>query len=151
MSTGEAMTGLSTEELRAAVRAVLRDLLPSLDAARTASPVNDSTAKEQISLRTDADLDAFVRRLAALCADPARRAALHEGRHGFRLTVDGAPSPAPPGAAVVRIDRGAVTERIVSQAAADGAGIVLGRGAVLTPLARDKARSLGVRLEKEEG
>jgi hypothetical protein len=26
---------------------------------------------------------------------------------------------------------------------------VLGRGAVLTPLARDKARSLGVEIEKE--
>jgi hypothetical protein len=35
------------------------------------------------------------------------------------------------------------------RAAAAGARLVLGRGAVLTPLARDKARTLGVQIEKE--
>jgi len=50
---------------------------------------------------------------------------------------------------MTRIERGAVTERAVIKAAADGARLLLGRGAVLTPLARDKARSLGVEIEKE--
>ncbi len=50
---------------------------------------------------------------------------------------------------MTRVDRGAVTERTVIKAAADGARLLLGRGAVLTPLARDKARSLGVEIEKE--
>jgi hypothetical protein len=137
--------GLSTDELRAAVRAVLRDVLPAavIDTARTAS----STTQEEVSLRTDADLDGFVRRLAALCADPKRRAALQEGQHGFRLAT--APEPTPAEGDVVRVDRGAVTERTVSRAAAQGARLVLGKGAVLTPLARDKARSLGVAVEKE--
>jgi hypothetical protein len=138
--------GLSTDELRAAVRAVLRDVLPAavLDTARTAS---SSTEGEEVALRTDADLDGFVRRLAALCADPKRRAALQQGRHGFRLAAASEPSPA--AGEVVRVDRGAVTERTVSRAAAQGARLVLGKGAVLTPLARDKARSLGVGVEKE--
>ena len=141
--------GLGTEELRAAVRAVLRDVLPTavIDAARTASSSAQATTGEEVALRTDADLDAFVRRVAALCADPTRRAALQEGRHGFRLAVSGDAGPA--AGAVVRVDRGAVTERTVSRAAADGARLVLGKGAVLTPLARDKARSLGVAVEKE--
>ncbi len=141
--------GLGTEELRAAVRAVLRDVLPTavIDAARTASSSVPATTAEEVALRTDADLDAFVRRVAALCADPTRRAALQEGRHGFRLAVSGDAAPA--AGAVVRVDRGAVTERTVSRAAADGARLVLGKGAVLTPLARDKARSLGVVLERE--
>ncbi len=141
--------GLGTEELRAAVRAVLRDVLPTavIDAARTASSSAQVTTAEEVALRTDADLDAFVRRVAALCADPTRRAALQEGRHGFRLAVSGDAAPA--AGAVVRVDRGAVTERTVSRAAADGARLVLGKGAVLTPLARDKARSLGVVLERE--
>jgi hypothetical protein len=49
----------------------------------------------------------------------------------------------------VRVERGAVTERTVARAAADGCRLVLGRRAVLTPLARDKARVLGVEIEKE--
>ena len=138
--------GLSTDELRAAVRAVLRDVLPAavIDTARTAS---STTQEEEVALRTDAELDGFVRRLAALCADPKRRAALQQGQHGFRLAT--APEPTPAEADVVRVDRGAVTERTVSRAAAQGARLVLGKGAVLTPLARDKARSLGVAVSKE--
>jgi hypothetical protein len=49
----------------------------------------------------------------------------------------------------LRIERGAVTERAVVAAAKDGRRIVLGPCAVVTPLARDKARALGVVLEKE--
>jgi hypothetical protein len=50
---------------------------------------------------------------------------------------------------VRRIERGAVTERVVRDAARAGERLVLGRGAVLTPLARDRARSSGVEIEKE--
>ena len=48
-----------------------------------------------------------------------------------------------------RVERGAVTERMVAAAARDGAALVLGPRAVLTPLARDKARALGVPVQKE--
>jgi hypothetical protein len=48
-----------------------------------------------------------------------------------------------------RIERGAVTERAVQAAASAGARLVLGPRAVLTPLARDRARALGVPIEKE--
>ena len=49
----------------------------------------------------------------------------------------------------IRIERGAVTERTVEAAARAGERLVLGRGAVLTPLARDRARSGGVEIERE--
>ena len=48
-----------------------------------------------------------------------------------------------------RIDKGAVTEAAVRDAARAGARLVLGRRAVLTPLARDRARAAGVEIEKE--
>ena len=48
-----------------------------------------------------------------------------------------------------RVERGAVTERAVAAAAAAGARLVPGPGAVLTPLAKDKARALGVPIDKE--
>ena len=48
-----------------------------------------------------------------------------------------------------RVEKGAVTERAVIAAAKAGERLVLGPRAVLTPLARDKARALGVPIEKE--
>ena|SRR5687767_3983326 len=151
------VAGLSTDELRAAVRAVLHDVLP----AAVIAPRAAEGAAQQVSLRTDADLDAFVRRVAALCDDPGQRSALKDGRRRFTLAATEAdslaqPSSTPPAATsaatapVVRVDRGAVTERTVKKAAADGARLVVGPRAVLTPLARDKARSLGVQVEREE-
>ena len=135
---------LSTDELRAAVRSVLRDVLPAA--------VHAPEGTAEVVLRTDADLDAFVRRVAALCEDAGQRAELQTGRRRFTLAagdeVRASPAKAPAGS-VLRLDRGAVTERTVKQAAADGARLVVGRRAVLTPLARDKARSLGVVIEKE--
>jgi hypothetical protein len=156
-----ALSSLSTEEMRAAVRAVLREVLPTVlpavlddarDGAAGAQPAGQPA--ERVALADDRDLDAFVRRLAALCEDPAQRAALRDGRRRFVLgggpaTPRGYQAPPPPAGGSVRVERGAVTERTVARAAADGCRLVLGRRAVLTPLARDKARVLGVEIEKE--
>lgn len=136
--------GLTTDELRAAVRAVLRDVLPAAVAASSHPDV-----VEEVTLRTGADLDSFVRRVAALCEDPVQRGKLQDGRRRFRLAGAESPTETSPGG-VMRVDRGAVTERTVKKAAADGARLVVGPRAVLTPLARDRARSLGVRVEREE-
>ena len=148
------LSGLSADELRAEVRAVLRELLPGM-VGQAAGDAGQQP--EDVAMRTDADLDAFARRVAALCEDPAQRAAIREGRRRFRLAggaragagpATGGRTAAPAGG-VVRIDHGAVTERRVAQAAAEGSRLVLGRRAVLTPLARDRARTLGVVIEKE--
>ena len=48
-----------------------------------------------------------------------------------------------------RIERGAVTEKVIRDAARAGERLVLGPGAVLTPLARDRARVSGVEISKE--
>jgi hypothetical protein len=50
----------------------------------------------------------------------------------------------------LRIERGALTEKLVMSAAKDGRRVVLGRRAVATPLALDKARSLGVDVERTD-
>ena len=138
------------EELRALVREVIRDVLPK------GLPVT-----ETVNLSTDEDLAAFVKRLLDL--DPDQREELRSGRKRFRLPEISSVSPAPSvpaGAAngaeragesapVRRIERGAVTEAVISAAARAGERLVLGRGAVLTPLARDRARASGVQIEKE--
>jgi hypothetical protein len=145
-------TGLGDSErdlLRQMVRQVLQEVVPETMAAAAAS---GAASDETVVLSNGAELEAFVRRIAVLCEDPAEREALRSGSRRFHLAGHPAPStsvPAP-AAAVVRVDKGAVTERHVREAASEGADLVLGRGAVLTPLARDRARAAGVRITKEK-
>jgi hypothetical protein len=154
--------GLDGEVLRSLVREVLADLLPgpAQPAPARPAPVPSSPAQEgpvftprdgvrdveEVSLRTDAELAAFVTRLLHLFENPKHRADLRAGRLRFRLAAGGAAGSARP---AHRIEKGAVTEAAVRDAARAGARLVLGRRAVLTPLARDRARADGVEIEKE--
>ena len=150
------------DALRSLIREVIKDVLPG---GLAGSPA----AAETVNLSTDDDLAAFVKRLLDL--GPDEREEVRSGRKRFRLAappaarvpgVAGTPGipPALAGradgagrpraaAAVRRIERGAVTERVINAAAQAGERLVLGRGAVLTPLARDRARASGVQIEKE--
>ena len=155
------------DELRALIREVIRDVLPQ------GLPVI-----ETVNLSTDEDLAAFVARLLDLDPEAREelRAGRKEfrlavpslpqtpqapsvtqtasvpavsggsGVHGpYRLTaVNG--SAGPPAR---RIERGAVTEKVVRDAARAGERLVLAPGAVLTPLARDRARASGVEISRE--
>jgi hypothetical protein len=148
------------DELRELIREVIRDVLPK-----------GLPAVEMVDLSTDDDLAAFVTRLLDL--DPEAREDLRAGRKRFRLAVPHDPQtssvtvPAPieahgapgsngltaingsGGVPVRRIERGAVTEKVVRDAAQFGERLVLGPGAVLTPRARDRARASGVEISKE--
>jgi hypothetical protein len=95
---------------------------------------------EHVTLGNDDDLNRFVRDLLTR----HDRDAILAGR--VRFTLGGS---APAATAGARIERGAVTERAVAAAAKAGGRLVLGPRAVLTPLARDKARALGVEIERE--
>jgi hypothetical protein len=108
-----------------------------------------SAEVEVVDLRSDADLDAFVRSLVRRLENPRDRMAIRSGKLRFRLGATAGPAAASATAAVMRVEKGAVTERTVREAAAAGARLVLARRAVLTPMARDRARSLGVEIEKE--
>jgi hypothetical protein len=144
------------DEIRALIREVIRDVLPK-----------DLPVTETVNLSTDEDLAVFVARLLDL--DPQTREDVRAGRMRFRLATtmrpqQVPPSPQPPaphsavgrtalnGSAVApvrRVERGAVTEKIIREAARAGERLVLGPGAVLTPLARDRARASGVEITKE--
>jgi hypothetical protein len=100
-----------------------------------------------VRINTDDDLHAFALRVLKLADNPRLRRDLIGGRLRFTLARSATPSTA----AVHRVDKGAVTERIVVAAARAGARLVLGPRAVLTPLAKDKARALGVPIERPRG
>lgn len=106
---------------------------------------------ETVRIDGDEDLQAFVRSLVTRLESPRDRLAIKAGRLRFQLQRSAAPvgaslSDARP---AVRVTKGAVTERHVREAHADGARLLLSRAAVLTPLARDTARALDVQIERE--
>jgi hypothetical protein len=157
------MSGLESpagpDELRELVREVLRDVLPTLAGATLAGA---TPRPEPVRLGTDEELHAFVLHLLRLADNPQRRRDILDGRLRFTLgpaAARAAPPASPPTSPPIapptsppiikRVDKGAVTERAVIAAAAAGARLVLGPRAMLTPLARDKARALGVHVEKE--
>jgi len=87
-----------------------------------------------------------VLRVLRLGDNPKVRRDLISGRSRFILAEPPADTA---DQAVHRVGKGAVTERTVTEAAKANARLVLGPRAVLTPLARDRARALGVPIEKE--
>jgi hypothetical protein len=133
-------------ELRQLVRDILRELVPV-----TGWPAGGTGgaggAVRAVRLTTDAELRAFVAEVLRLADDPRRRADLETGR--LRFTLGDCPAGGAAADPARKIEKGAVTERAVLAAAKAGERLVLGPRAVLTPLARDKARALGVRVEKE--
>ena len=156
--------GADTDAIRALVREVLADLLPAAgrDPGNPGGPATvagapaqqglphtvreDVESVEVVSIRTDADLGNFVLHVLHLFENPKHRDALRAGRLRFRLAATAASGSAQPSH---RIEKGAVTEAMVAAAARAGARLVLGRRAVLTPLARDRARASGVEIVKE--
>jgi hypothetical protein len=151
------------EAIRALVREVLAELLPAngetaaspAPATTRPGPVQEGLAHsvrehvesvEVVSLHTDADLARFVRHLLHLFENPKHRDALRAGRLRFRLAATAVPGSVQPSH---RVEKGAVTEAMVTAAAKAGARLVLGPRAVLTPLGRDRARAAGVEIVKE--
>jgi hypothetical protein len=170
-------SGAESGPLRAEVREALRELLPGLlgdesregrrEAARPHGELATDPAPwrdgglareagfgqlspdklETVSIRNDAELSAFVIRMLHLFENPKSREELRCGRLRFKLLSASLPGSVKP---VHRIDKGAVTEAMVREAARSGARIVLGPDAVLTPLGHDRARADGVLVSKEE-
>jgi len=132
--------------LRQMVRQVLADVVPQTMAMAPAGASSDV-----VSVSSDSELQAFARRIAT--ATQAERDAIVAGTRSFRLAASAdnpaASSTNPPSHAIVRVEKGAVTEKHVREAADSGAILVLGKRAVMTPLARDRARAAGVKITKE--
>lgn len=133
------------------------DFKPSAPAAPPSAPAQHgapATAgderEELVTLDSDDDLEQFIRQLMSRLENPRERLAVRTGRLRFRLrrTAGAVQSGVRP-AAATRIERGAVTERMIQAAAAEGTRLVLAPGAVLTPLAREQARARGVQIERE--
>jgi hypothetical protein len=129
---------MTQNDLRQIVRDVLREVV-----AQRGQPANAPTAIEPVRIASDADLMAFARRAIEA------QAAIASGALRFSLAGSAAASVPPvvtapaPGSVL----SGVVTEAMINRNA--GAGrITLGPDAVVTPLARDRARQLNLKLER---
>ena len=124
-------------ELRHMVRDVLREVM----AQRGQQPPHGGAAVEAVRLTTDHELAAFVARLM----EPATAEKVRAGQLRFTLGshTPAAAAPAPAAATLT----GVVTEQKIDQLKSAGR-LVLAPGAVLTPLARDRARKLGLAIER---
>ena len=117
-------------EMAGELRGMVRDLLHEALAKRNTA----SGGVETVRLANDGDLAAFVARITG----PAMLDAVRQGKLRFSLQGGSAPDAA--------LD-GVITEQKLDSFAGTGT-LVLGSGAVLTPLARDKARRLGLKIER---
>jgi hypothetical protein len=145
------------EMLRSLVREALRDALGGANGASdiakalsgSAAPVQKpAQVVEMVSLTSDTEVSSFVHRILDLAADAKTLSALRSGELVFQLTESSKANVADH-SGTTRIEKGAVTESTIRKAAESGSTLILGRKVVVTSLARDKARDLGVTIVRE--
>ncbi len=123
----------TSHELRGLVREVLKEAMANRE------PPQPAQGTETVRIGSEAELQAFVNRLAK----PGVIETVRGGKLRFTLG-QAAPAAA---AATSAVLEGVVSEQRISAMAAKGT-LVLGPTAVLTPLARDRARKLGLKIER---
>lgn len=119
-------------ELRGMVREVLRDVM----AQRAPTAL---AAVESVRIGNDQELAAFVSRII----EPATAERVRSGKLRYTL---GMASPAQTATSSPMLS-GVITEKTIDRHAEAGA-LVIDANAVLTPLARDRARKLGLKIER---
>ena len=118
-----------SNELRGMVRDVLREVMASRSAATS----------ETVRLASDQDIAAFISRII----EPATLEKIKAGK--LRFTLGGMTTQSV--ASSSELLSGVITEQRIDKLSSTGT-LVLGPGAVLTPLARDRARKLGLKIER---
>ena len=140
--------------LRDLVKSVIAEEVAAIRKPKTASA--PASAEERIAVASDADLVTFARRVLSLAGDPAKAKEIAAGRYPFRLDRPVAtPSTAAPTYQATapsgqshRIDSGVVTESTLNKLPRGLSRLLLGPGVTVTPLAKDRARALGLTFER---
>lgn len=132
--------------IAALVREVLSEELIRIRAAKPAS----SAREERVSISSDADLQALVKRVLSMADNPAERKGLIDGDIVFRLANQPAAAPRQQvvGGQCPQYDSGLLSERLVDQLPAGTTKVQLAKGVQTTPLARDRLRQRGISIER---
>jgi hypothetical protein len=137
------------------LRALIRDVIATEIAAvkREPAPAQAGPAEHRVRVASDADLVAFAKQVLNLANDPASRSAIANGSYRFKLesasTGVSASAPTTPAAgSAARIEKGVVTETALLKLPKGTKRLQVGASVSVTPLARDKASSLGITIER---
>lgn len=148
--------------LRELIKSVIAEEVAAIrkPASAAAAPAAASAA-ESVRISADADLVAFARRVLSLAGDPRKAKEIAAGRYPFRLDVPAAATATQPARATTasapkpasgqqshRIDSGVVTEALLNKLPRGLTRLVLAPGVTVTPLAKDRARALGLTFER---
>ncbi|MDD9822161.1 MAG: hypothetical protein OXU98_04645 [Gammaproteobacteria bacterium] len=112
--------------------------------------------EEAVSISTDAELAAFVKRLMRMIRDGGLKADIESGRHVFTLARPGAGparpyqplAPHPTPAATVALQGGIITEKEIQNLPENLKILSVDRTARFTPLANDEIRRRNIRVER---
>lgn len=154
------MSSISSQEIRQLVREALREFVaagktrPEIASgtllSRLRAAINDAK-RSTVEVRIDSagDLTAFARDL--LQAPEDVRVGILSGKVGFSLaprtqatTHSAAPQHAPR-----QIAKGVVTEIMVAEIGKASDRLIIGKGVVVTPLARDRAREMKLEIVRD--
>ena len=144
---------LDGNELRALIRDVIATEIAAVKrehAPGTPAPAQ-SQAEHRVRIAGDADLAAFAKQVLSLANDPSTRGAIANGTCRFKLEggPSGATAPAAPATGgSARIEKGVVTETALLKLPKGTKRLQVGASVSVTPLARDKASSLGITIER---
>jgi len=160
------MAGIDREELRQLVRQALKETLASgaSGASPSASSLFDDMrvalqgnkpAKLPVSIANGGDLDRFAGAILRAAADPDLKAAIASGAICFEIEKSGSVRSAhatdsAPSSGVATFEKGVLSETRVVELSRKGRSIHLGKGVVVTPLAREKARQLKIELVRQK-
>lgn len=136
---------MDTGELRELVRNVLRDELARGDSATAPAP---APRVEGVTLRSDSELMAFVRRIVQLAGDDRQRADIESGRRLFTLAQSKA-APAARGDTPPFVN-GLVTERHIEALDDSTAQLEVAASVRFTPLALDRLRQRGIKVKRKK-
>ncbi len=160
----------SRDEIRQLVRDLLREAGPGREKSvpqTAAEPGTEGSLSErvraalrshgslEVSIAGDRDLNAFAQSIALCALERDLLGAIASNRVRFRLA--GAPDKVPPAtaptsAAATRVfhwEAGVLNEAKIAQIGKDHDRLVLGAKAVLTPLAKDRARKLDLDMVRQ--
>lgn len=152
------MSSISSDEIRQLVRDALRELLPAgrarpeaqgtLLARLRAALLEPKPARVEVRMESAADLSAFARDLLQVPEDV--RLGILSGRIELGLAQQRSANAAPVRQRTQQqISKGVVTETMVTEIGKTNDRLIIGKGVVVTPLARDKAREVKLEIVRD--
>lgn len=138
----------------------LRMLVREILAAEIAKVKQDGYTpwqrEEIVSLSTNSELDAFVKRIILMLKDSALKKDIETGRYIFKLAQHGAKPvqayrPSAPSLGQippVRLEGGLITEKEIQKLPENLKSLSVGKTAKFTPLANDEIRRRNIKVER---